>query len=100
MKFKIPSKLTIGGNEITVKQVDKIVNSEVLGQCCIAESKIEIAHSANGVEQSKSSKLQTFMHELTHCILDTMGENELSSNEKFICTFSSFLNEAINSMEE
>ena len=31
---------------------------------------------------------------VVHCILDTMGENELSGNEKFVMCFSSFLCEA------
>lgn len=49
-------------------------------------------------EQSKESMTNTFYHELTHSILDTMGEFDLSKNEKFVSTFSSFLNEALGSM--
>ena len=50
-------------------------------------------------KQNNNVKVNTFFHELTHAILDTMGEVELSGNEKFVCCFSSFLTEAINSFK-
>ena len=44
--------------------------------------------------------MQTFLHELTHAILFAMGKEELNDDESFVNTFSSFLSEAINTMEE
>lgn len=99
MKFTIPSKFQVGGQEMSVQLVDKIENTSNLGQCTLARGEIIIANTWDGMQQSESSKLNTFFHELLHSILDTMAENELSRNEKFVSTFSGFLTEAIKSME-
>ena len=95
MDFKIPDEFNLGGSNIKVNVVDRCDNN-ALGNCLLAASRIEIADLCNkDTKQSESNKLNTFFHELTHSILDTMGENELSTNEKFVSTFSSFLTEAI-----
>lgn len=96
--MKIPNKLTLGGQEITVIHTDQIEGG-VMGNCCIWDSTIKIANSYKGTPQSDGSKVNTFYHELTHLILDTMGEYELSANEKFISTFSSFLTGALKSFD-
>ena len=96
MKHKLPNKFTVGGQEIEVRIVDSIDGSK-LGTCSVPEGAVRIAKTFNGREQSESSKLNTFCHELTHSILDTMGEHELSANERFVCSFSGFLAEAMKS---
>ena len=91
----IPESINIGGVKIDVLNVIRCDDNN-LGNCCVAESKIEIADVCDkDRNQSEESKRNTFYHELVHCILDTMGEGELSKNEKFVCVFSSFLNEAM-----
>lgn len=99
MKFDIPSKYLVGGQDMSVEMVEKIDNTENLGQCCVAEGKILIAKTFQGKKQSESAQLNTFFHELLHSILDTMAENELSQNEKFVSTLASFLTEAVRTME-
>lgn len=94
----IPSSFNVGGQKMNVSLKDRL-ESDKLGECCVAEARIDIAKTFNGKQQAFTSQLNTFYHELTHCILDTMGENELSGNEKFVSCFSSFLCEAINSMK-
>lgn len=94
----IPKRFRIGGQDIEVKEVERCENDN-LGLCCVAEGVIEIGKTFRGKIQCDSVRLNTFYHELTHSILDTMGENELSSNEKFVSTFSSFLTEAIRSFK-
>jgi len=37
----------------------------------------------------------TFIHELTHACLYVMGEDKLSSNEKFVSTFSNLIHQFI-----
>lgn len=98
--FKIPAKFTVGGQEITVKTVEKL-RGGVLGECCISDGRIDLALTSDDgyLSVSSSSMQNTFFHELVHCILDTMGEKEMSANEKFVCTFSGFLTEAMRSME-
>lgn len=88
--MKIPSKIRIGGQDINVCIVDRI-EGEKLGQICVAEGKMLIADNFSTNKQSDTSKVNTFVHEVVHGILDTMGETELSGNEKFVSTFSSFM---------
>lgn len=92
--MKIPSRIRIGGQDIEVCVVERI-EDEKLGQICLAEGKLLIADNFSTKKQSETSKVNTFIHEVVHGILDTMGENEMSQNEKFVCTFSSFLVDAI-----
>ena len=92
--MEIPGKIRIGGQDIDVCIVERI-EGEKLGQICVAEGKMLIADNFSTSKQSESSKVNTFIHEVVHGILDTMGENEMSENEKLVSTFSSFLVDAI-----
>ena len=84
---------------MVVNQPDKIEGSK-LGKCCVAGGFIEIAKTIDGQEQSESSKENTYWHEVVHSILDTMGRDDLSRDETFVCTFAGFLTECYHSMEE
>lgn len=91
----IPIKLNVGGQEIEVKRVER-GDDNCLGHCLVASGCIEVAIKYDrDREVSDSCKRNTFYHELVHAILYTMGEMELNNNEKFVCTFSSFLTEAL-----
>ena len=92
---KIPKDYQVGGQRIEVRNVERC-DDNCVGQCCLAGGYIEIADrfSKDGI-QSEDSKTNTFYHELTHSILRTMGEIELNDNEKFVCSFSSLLTEAM-----
>ena len=92
--MKIPSKIRIGGQDIDVCVVDRI-EDEKLGRICVAEGKMLIADNFSTSKQSDTSKVNTFVHEVVHGILDTMGETELSQNEKFVLIFSSFMVDVI-----
>lgn len=92
----IPDKIRIGGQEIRVVNEERLDGNK-LGIICVAEGVLRIADNFNNLKQCESSKINTFVHEIVHGILDTMGESELSGNEKFVCTFSSLL---IDSIEE
>lgn len=92
--MKIPSKIRIGGQDIEVCAVDRIEDDK-LGQICVAEGKLLIADNFSTRKQSDSSKDNTFVHEVVHGILDTMGETELSQNEKFVLVFSSLMVDVI-----
>lgn len=88
--MKIPSKIRIGGQDIDVCIVERI-EGDKLGQICVAEGKMLIADNFSTSKQSESSKVNTFIHEVVHGILDTMGETDLSGNEKFVSTFASLM---------
>lgn len=95
--INVPDSIQVAGQQIAVEIVEKLGTS--LGVCCLAQSYIRIAEkymcNNEECEQSSASKEQTFWHELVHCILDAMSENDLSANEKFVSVFSGFLYEAI-----
>lgn len=96
MKYtKRPKSYKVGGQLIEVREVERCDDNNV-GTSFLAGGYIEIANKCNKDDtQSESCKVNTFYHELTHTILDTMGESELSGNEKFVSAFSSFLTEAL-----
>ena len=95
----IPTKITLGGQDVEIRNVERC-DGNAVGECHLFEGYIEIADTFNkDQKQSESSKINTFYHELTHCILHTMGENELNNNEKFVCCFAGFLAEAMRSAE-
>ena len=97
--FRFPSAYYVGGQRIEVSFVDYLSNDR-LGTSSVCCGDIEIANKVHdGKDQSPSSKLNTFWHEVVHTILDTMQENELSANEKFVGVFSSMLCEVLNSFE-
>lgn len=92
--MEIPGKIRIGGQDIDVCIVERI-EGDKLGQICVAEGKMLIADNFSTSKQSESSKVNTFIHEVVHGILDTMGETELSQNEKFVLILSSFMVDVI-----
>ena len=92
--MKIPNKIRIGGQDINISIKEHLVD-EKLGTMCLASGELEIAEKFYDSKQSESSKINTFIHEVVHGVLDTMGEKELSSNEKFVNTFASLLVDVI-----
>ena len=107
--FKYPSAFYVGGQRIEVSFVDHLPNDN-LGTALVSNNRLGISSVCYGyikiadkvqddIHQSPSSKFNTFWHEVVHTILDTMQEDELSENEKFVGVFSSMLCEVLNSFE-
>ena len=97
--FRFPSAYYVGGQRIEVSFVEHIPNDH-LGTSSVCCGEIKISNKVHeGGDQTPSSKFNTFWHEVVHTILDTMQENELSANEKFVGVFSSMLCEVLNSFE-
>lgn len=103
MKVKLPPKINVGGNKLEI-DFPNTLDSNQLGQCCIAEGFIAIARGYNSdrgyVTQSASSKENTFYHELTHAILGTMYKTDLNADEEFVCVFSSLLCQTMQQIVE
>ena len=95
----IPSKIRIGGQDINVL-IKKHLDDSKLGKICLASGELEIAENFYEYKQSESSKVNTFIHEVVHGVLDTMGENKLSSDEKFVTTFASLLVDVVEEIVE
>ena len=92
--MKIPSKIRIGGQDIVIEMPEYLPDNK-LGDICVAKGKLRIAKKFSDNEQSETSMTNTFMHEVVHGVLDTMGEFELSENEKFVSPFASLLVDVI-----
>ena len=92
--MKIPSKIRIGGQDIIIEMPEHLPDNK-LGDICVAGGKIRIAKKFSDNEQSETSMKNTFIHEVMHGVLSTMGEYELNENERFVCTFASLLVDVI-----
>ena len=87
-KFKLGAvKWTV---EVDNKRGD---DREAYGSTYNDESKIILQEKTLGYKRTKEAIEQTLYHEVVHAILDTMGEHELSSNEKFVQQFSLLLHQ-------
>lgn len=95
--MKLPKKIQVAGADIDVLIVDDIEGG-LMGESLLCSGTIKIARNAKGYLQSDSSKFNTFIHECVHMVLDSMGETELSQNEKFVNTFAGFTTEIIRSI--
>lgn len=105
----IPKSLKVGKKSFRVSQVPTInpTNStpaSTHGQVRIfrsngVTSQILVANKnyATGEAHSRDECEATFWHELTHAILDGMGEEALFYNEEFVEKFSRLLHGAIKS---
>lgn len=77
-----------------------IDTSKALGESCFDVSlvKLHVDHKAN--EPALQERIQsTFYHELVHFILFSMGEREMTHNEKFVHMFASLLRQALLTAE-
>lgn len=79
MNISLPGSFTILGTNYKVKLVKKIDNEGSLGICDPDKRLIKIRKDLL-VEDMEA----TFLHELTHAILFTLGYNELSEDERFV----------------
>ena len=81
-KLNIPKEIQVGGQKIKVDFCDELGGK--LGKCCAFNGFIKIANGIDGCLQTDSSKLNTFIHECVHLVLDTMGRGDLSGDETFV----------------
>ena len=99
MDFRIPDTLKIGGQSYSVNLLLDDKNFKEFGNSSNIDNTINIHTLMYNSDISIQAIKNTFWHEVVHQVLEAMGESELTTDEKFVTTFSSFLNEAINSMQ-
>jgi hypothetical protein len=83
-------EFTLGAIKWEIKTDDnRLDDLNMLGLCEFIKSTISI------YEKGMDTNLieQTIYHELVHAILDTMGERELSANDKFVQNFALLLHQ-------
>jgi len=102
MKFTIPTSLQLGGMTIEVQHVDKCRDNsiDVDGQARYADGIIEIKKGNETGKFTEQYKQYIFFHELVHHILNSISEEDLRHNEKFVSQFATMLYQAIKTMEE
>ena len=94
MKFKIPKKFKIANNCITVNIVESLSNNEY-GTYNDAKQEINIARTVETDEEvvqlSEAQMLNTFAHELTHCMQFYFDNNTTEAQAQvyanFLCEF-------------
>jgi hypothetical protein len=94
--MRIPKRLKVGQRWYKVDVIDKMWREGMMGNTNYNTARISVAQRSTITNQryKQEDVYDTFWHELTHAILKDMG-SKLESNEKFVCDFSSRLNQAI-----
>jgi hypothetical protein len=98
-KFRIPKEFTLFGSKYIVTIEDKLFETEScygtadddlkrirlqkVGPATRISEEDGVKHEAN-IIVTDEVLIETFYHELCHIILDALGEEELSLNEKFV----------------
>lgn len=90
----IPKEFSILGQLIKVKYRRKLLPL-CFGVWNPVNNTIALQQSTREHKLPKEVVEQTFIHELTHAILDTLSYHDLSSDEKFVDRFSQALYQII-----
>lgn len=88
----IPKKFKLGGTTWTVKELDHIPGA--LGAANSQEAMIILLKSL-----PKEVKEQTFLHELNHAIMFSMGIPQPEHDEKFVDGFATFLHQYLQQIK-
>jgi hypothetical protein len=88
-KINIPKTFQIFGLTFKVTQPWKF-KGDHWGECSIAKKSIKVKRSLN-----QEQKEITYLHEITHAILDCLEYNDLSHDEDFVERFSKALHQVI-----
>lgn len=98
--MRIPKRFNLHGQTITVRYADDLIHKEDrVGGAYYRDSIIKLQADSQSTPRSREQIEQNFCHELTHFILDQMGEPRLRSNEKFVDLFANLLHQALNTAE-
>ena len=84
----------IGGITYPVKYVKEVENDSNLNGISLLDK--HSVHIRNDLDADRSG--QVFCHELTHCILSTMGE-DIGENEKFVDLFGTLLHQVLKTIK-
>jgi hypothetical protein len=88
---KLPRKIKVGDKWYSVEIAETLNRRVHIGEIDYDAQRIRIVTRRYPLMQ------ETFWHELTHAILEGMGEHRLNNNEPFVEEFSSRLYRAIKS---
>jgi hypothetical protein len=93
--MKIPKKFKLFHHTIIVIEKEKLNSHDAKwGQINFARKELLLDKNLEA-----DFKEQTFLHELTHLIFDSLSEDELAKNEKLVNNFSELLYQAFETAE-
>ena len=91
----IPKTFNLFATEIKVVFDNQKMNDmNCYGLSDYSTSTITLANTDGTQKLSEGKLMDTFYHEKVHIILNTMNENELSKNEKFVDVFAKLLRQS------
>ena len=97
-ELTLPKKVKVGTNWYSVDIADTMRERLYMGEVHYAKRTITLARkSYHGIPLKLSALQETFWHELTHAILESMDRLDLNNDEHFVEEFSSKLSKAIQS---
>lgn len=86
-KANIPTRFNLLASTFTITiDNDKVdsINRDALGIISPTHRQIYLKDKTDGENLPIDTILDTYYHEVTHAILNEMGEEELKENEKFV----------------
>jgi hypothetical protein len=94
--MQIPKKITVGTKTYSIIKV-KHPTRGALGVIDYQHAIIFMASlDKRGEKLGKAEMADTFWHELTHAILNDMGEFDLNMDERFVTRFANRLSQAVD----
>jgi hypothetical protein len=97
-QLTLPKKIKVGENWYSVDIAETMRERLYMGEVHYAKRTITLARkSYHGIPLKLSALQETFWHELTHAILESMDRTDLNNDENFVEEFSSRLTKAIAS---
>jgi len=95
MEIKIPKQFQLMGQTINVKFDNELrTKEECVGVSYLDFNEMKLQRNIDGNDRTDEQIYHTFLHELTHFILNKLGEEKLNKNEKLVDTFSALLAQA------
>lgn len=99
--MKIPKTFKLFSHTFEVRRASCAELEEMAGGPCyafVAPDRLLI-YVANDKALASTYKVQSFVHELVHCLLNLSSKPELSEDEIFVDGLAELLLQALNSME-
>lgn len=96
----IPDRFKLFGETVEVVYDKELNNQDSSnGMANYRYSRIELQPSTDAIPRTPESMEHSYLHEVTHFILNAIGEEELRDNEKFVELFSRALHQVLTTGE-
>lgn len=98
--MKIPNRFKLMGQTIDVRYSNTLIfDDESFGKADYNKNEIILQADCPGVPRQQSQIEKTFYHELVHCILFFLNDDEKRKDEKFVDNIAQLLHQAFITME-